>query len=122
LEQALSDRNDHYALVIRQDSNPIGLAELHRTGERSGDLGLIVEDAFQGRGVGTAALQLLIRQARKQGLRFVTADVFLENVHVIAWLRRVGTASMGREHDVCHIKLDLVTAGRSSDRTQPCVA
>jgi RimJ/RimL family protein N-acetyltransferase len=118
----LADHNDHYALVVRRNAELIGLAELHRTGARGGDLGMIVEDTFQGRGIGTAALQVLIRRAREQGLRFVTADVFLENIAVIAWLRRLGGAAVGREHDVCHIKLDLVTERRSLAESQSCVA
>ena len=121
LEQVLSDP-DHFALVIRLDGQPIGLAELHRTGGRSGDLGLVVEDAFQRRGIGTAAFRALVRQARKQGLCLLTADVQLENVHVIAWLLRVGSASVRRSHDVCHITLGVATEGKSGSDTSSCAA
>ena len=107
LEEVLADRDKHHAFVIRWNGETIGLAELHLTGLWSGDLALIVEDSFQRQGVGTAALELLMCRARELGLRSLSADVQLENSHVINGLRRVGTTSTRRTHDVLHIALDL---------------
>ncbi len=107
LEDVLTDRENHYAVLIRRSGETIGLAELHLAGPWSGDLGLIVEDSFQRQGAGTAALRLLMRRARELGLRGLDADVHLENSHAIRVLRRMGVASVHRAHDVLHIQLEL---------------
>ena len=116
LEEVLSDHDNKYALVIRRNGETIGLAELHVTGPASGDLALIVEDSCQRRGVGTAALECIVCRAREIGLRSLTADVQIENAHVVRVLERVGAASMSRSSDVVHVHLDL---GKAADRGEP---
>ena len=116
LEEVLSDHDNKYALIIRWKGETIGLAELHVTGPASGDLALIVEDSCQRRGVGTAALEFIVCRAREIGLRSLTADVQLENSHVVRVLERVGPASMCRSSDVVHIHLDL---GKATDPAEP---
>lgn len=122
LEEVLADQDNKYALAIRRNDQTIGLAELHITGQASGDLALIVEDSCQGRGVGTAALEFIMRRAREIGLRNLTADVQLENSHVVRLLERVGGASMCRSSDVVHVQLDLGTAGDSRESIQLCAS
>jgi GNAT superfamily N-acetyltransferase len=116
LEEVLADYNNKYALVIRWNGETIGLAELHVTGPASGDLALIVEDSCQRRGVGTAAIEFIVCRAREIGLRSLTADVQLENSHVVRVLERVGVASMCRSSDVVHVHLDL---GKAADPAEP---
>ena len=106
-EGVLTDRDNHFAVLIQRSGETIGLAELHLAGTWSGDLGLIVEDSFQQQGAGTIALQLLMRRARELGLRGLDADVHLENSHAIRVLRRMGVAAVRRAHDVLHIQLEL---------------
>jgi hypothetical protein len=107
LLKALSDRAAHLAFLIQMRGHVIGLAELHRTGSRSGDLGLIVEDAYQLGGVGTAAYGLLTRIARMLDLQVLTADVRVENSHILRALRRAGRTSVTRDCDVCHVEVHI---------------
>jgi len=69
LEEVLADREMRHVFVIEKDGEPIGLAELHLIGPRSGSLALIVEDQYQRRGVGTAALGLLLCRVRRRVAR-----------------------------------------------------
>jgi RimJ/RimL family protein N-acetyltransferase len=110
LEEILGDPDKHHAFVVRCNGETIGLAELHLTGSWSGALALIIEDPYQQRGVGTAALQLLLCRARELGLRVLTADLLFENSAVLGALRRVAPFSMSWEDDVFNVELDLTSA------------
>ena len=118
LEEVLADREMHHVFVIEKDGEPIGLAELHLIGPRSGSLALIVEDQYQRRGVGTAALGLLLCRVRQLGLRVVEADLLFENSAVLRALRRVGPASVSWADDIFHVELEL----ESADLTEECRA
>jgi RimJ/RimL family protein N-acetyltransferase len=110
LEEILADRDTHHVFVVLCNGEMIGLAELHVAGSRSGALALIIEDSYQRRGAGTAALQMLLSRARELGLRMLTADLLFENSVVLGALRRVGPYSMDWEDDVFHVELDLTSA------------
>jgi GNAT superfamily N-acetyltransferase len=58
------------------------------------ELGLIVEDSWQHRGVGSSFLRLLAQRAWEAGVSRLTASVLTESRHVFQMLRRVlGPAS-----------------------------
>jgi RimJ/RimL family protein N-acetyltransferase len=110
LEEILADRDNHHAFVVQRNGNTIGLAELHLEENLSGALAFVIEDPYQRKGVGTAALQFLICYARELGLRTVTADVQIENSRALNGLRRMGPLSVGRTDDILHVELDLERA------------
>jgi GNAT superfamily N-acetyltransferase len=110
LEEVLADRNKRHAFVVLCNGEAIGLAELHLTGPWSGVLALIIEDAYQHKGVGTAALQLLVCRARELGLRVLIADLLFENSVLLNTLRGVGEVSMSWEDGIFHVELDLASA------------
>jgi len=110
LEEVLTDTHSHHTFVVQRHGAAIGFAELHLTGPSSGDLGLIIEDTFQRKGIGTVALQVLVHRARELGLHLLTADAHYENFPAIQLLRRMGPVSLHRTHDVVHIELDLDVA------------
>jgi GNAT superfamily N-acetyltransferase len=122
LEEILADGDNHHAFVIRRNSETIGLAELHLTGSRSGDVGLLVEDRFQGKGIGSLALRLLVCRARELGLGLLTADVQRETFPLSASLRRVGSTTVRQEHGVLHFELELIVAEPSRAATHPGAA
>jgi RimJ/RimL family protein N-acetyltransferase len=109
LEEILREPDTHHAFVVRCNGKTIGLAELHLMGSRSGALALIIEDSYQKKGAGTAALQLLLCRARELGLRVLTADLLFENSAVLGALRRVAPFSMSWEDDVFSVELDLAS-------------
>ena len=110
VEEVLGDRDNHHAFVVQRGDKTIGLAELHLEGPWSGALALIIEDPYQRKGVGTAALQVLLCHARELGLRMLTADVLFENSVVLRALRRVGPVSVSRADDILHVEVDLESA------------
>ena len=107
LEEVLEDPDRHHAFVVKHRGKTVGFAELHRVGPWSGSLALIIEDDLQRRGAGSAALQLLVRQSRKLGLRTLAADLLFENAALLHVLRRIGSASVNMEDGIFHIEIDL---------------
>jgi ribosomal protein S18 acetylase RimI-like enzyme len=57
-------------------------------GSRAADLGLVVADAWQGRGVGSALLAGLTRRARARGVAELTLDVLRSNDRMLAMIER----------------------------------
>jgi len=121
LEEVLIDRRHHHAYVVWLDGEVVGLAELHRSGPGTGDLGLIIEEASQRRGVGTAALRFLVCRAGEIGIRRLHADTHLENSAAISLFRYLGTVLTHRETDVLHMELDLQTAENMEAMRRFCV-
>ena len=117
LEEVLADPDKHHAFVVKHDQETVGFAELHCVGRWSGSLALIIEDAYQHRGAGSAALQLLVRHSRKIGLRTLTADLLFENISALHALRRIGPASVDLEDGIFHIEIDV-----ESDTGTACTA
>jgi RimJ/RimL family protein N-acetyltransferase len=107
LEEVLADPDEHHAFVVKHDHQTVGFVELHCDGRGSGSLALIIEDAYQHRGAGSAALQLLVGHSRKIGLRTLTADLLFENNAALQALRRIGPASVDLQDGIVHIEIDV---------------
>ena len=60
-----------------------------------GDLGLLVDAAWRGRGVGSALVQSGIDWARAQGLHKLSLEVFPTNTAAIALYRKFGFVEEG---------------------------
>jgi RimJ/RimL family protein N-acetyltransferase len=115
LEEILAGRDKHHAFVVQRNGETIGLAELHLTGPWSGSLALIIEDPYQRKGIGTAALQMLLCRARELGLRVLDADLLFENSAVLHALQRAGPALTSWADGVFHVELDLESAELAED-------
>jgi RimJ/RimL family protein N-acetyltransferase len=107
LHQVLSHRDVYFVFLVQRHGEVIGLAELHRTASRSGELALIVEDAFQQRGIGTAAFGLLTEVASQLDIETLTADVRIENDVVLRSLRRAGKVTVSRARDIFHVVVHI---------------
>ncbi|GMU47409.1 MAG: hypothetical protein AMXMBFR26_21910 [Porticoccaceae bacterium] len=59
-------------------------------GDTAADLGIAVADAWQGKGLGTALLQRLLRIAERAGVEQLAADVLYENHRMRALARDFG--------------------------------
>jgi RimJ/RimL family protein N-acetyltransferase len=119
LEEVLANPEKHHVFVVKYEGKTVGFAELHRVGPSCGSLALIIEDAHQHRGAGSAALQLLVRHAREIGLRTLVADLLFENIAVLRALRRVGSASVDMEDGIFHVEMDVESAREAvSDATR----
>jgi GNAT superfamily N-acetyltransferase len=68
----------------------VGVATLFVDEQGSGEIGVLVEDAWQGRGVGTALTLALVRRARERGLRSLQANLLAHNAFALRKLTRIG--------------------------------
>jgi GNAT superfamily N-acetyltransferase len=80
---------DSYVAWVGKDC--VGLGNLH-VSDDTADVGVLVEDDWQRRGVGTALLIALARRVRERGSLFLRADVLDENRFVLQVLARLGPA------------------------------
>jgi RimJ/RimL family protein N-acetyltransferase len=74
----------------------IGLANLVPAGSGTAEIALLVEDAWQGRGLGTALARNLIELARKEGITEIVAVSQVNNSALTRVLRRAGLRPRGR--------------------------
>ena len=73
------------------------------------DVAFVVRDEWQGRGIGTALFQRLTRLAVAQGIVGFTADVLLNNSHMLAIFEASGFAIQSRlEAGVRHLEIRFV--------------
>jgi acetyltransferase len=89
------DYDRHMAIVAEMEENGkksmIGVARLIMNQDlTSGEVAVLVQDKFQGKGLGTKFVELLIGIARERGLDEVRADVLTENESMLKVFRRLG--------------------------------
>jgi GNAT superfamily N-acetyltransferase len=89
------DQRNHVALVAMPADLPdamVGVARFIRDRQAplEADLAITVADEWQGMGVGTGLLHLLIGRARRAGIRRFTVDVLEDNVVVRALVTSAG--------------------------------
>jgi GNAT superfamily N-acetyltransferase len=89
----------------------VGIAGLTPDDEGVGDLGVLVEDAWQGRGVGTRLVTALIEDSRARGESRIRAIVLGENEFILRALRRAGPMNLSVTLGTYSVEVDLVGAG-----------
>jgi len=67
--------------VARYFTNPDG---------KSCEFALVVTDAWQGKGLGTRLMQVLMDAARQRGFKEMTGEVMLENVDMLQLVNDLG--------------------------------
>lgn len=81
-----------------------------------GDTAFVVAEEYQGKGIASRLLQMLMEEAVKKGLRGFTADVLADNKTIIRVYEKAGLpmqASM--EHGVYHLTLPFPESGVRED-------
>jgi ribosomal-protein-alanine N-acetyltransferase len=93
---ALFARSTYGTVVAAAGGQLIG--SLHVTASRHGfgDLGMLVDHRWRGRGVGSALLQAAIGWAREQQLHKLCLEVFPHNTAAVALYRKHGFVEEGR--------------------------
>jgi GNAT superfamily N-acetyltransferase len=106
LADALSGTPFHYALVaclspLRDPGGPIpespgivALASCRAVDEGAAELGLLIEDAWQRRGLGTRLLRELVTDASGAGLRVLEAQLLAEQAWIVGLLRPYGSCRL----------------------------
>ena len=71
------------------------------------ELGILVEDGWQRRGIGTELLTCLVAFARARGIDRIVADVLGEDSFVLSALRRVGPLVVTLESGVYTVRVNV---------------
>jgi acetyltransferase len=84
-----SDGAGSYAMVVEADGAVVGVARFDRDTHRdSAEIGILLTDAWQSRGVGTEVVAQLRAEAHRRALSGFTATVLGENRRAMRLLRR----------------------------------
>jgi GNAT superfamily N-acetyltransferase len=95
-------------LVAQHNDEVVAMANLLVEGDL-GEVALLVEDAWQRRGVGTALLRRLVGFARQAGSAAVVAHARAENVAMQRTLRRIGAGTTDRDGTMLSVTLPVAT-------------
>lgn len=82
----------HVAWVADVDGAPVGIARYVRVAPHTAEVAFEVVDAQQGRGLGTALLDVVTTVAAGQGVRRLRASVLPANTPSLRLVRRIGIA------------------------------
>lgn len=93
---ALFARSADGSVVAVADGQIIGMLHVEASRHGFGDLGMLVQRDWRGRGVGSALMRAAIDWARDHGLHKLCLEVFAQNAAAIALYRKCGFAEEGR--------------------------
>jgi RimJ/RimL family protein N-acetyltransferase len=106
------DGRDRFALVALDPENPdeiVGVVRYAREGDEDGaEYAALIEDRFQGRGLGIRLTRALIEAARENGIGHLYALVMRENVRMLGLLRSLDLPERVRWQDGAErVEIDL---------------
>jgi N-acetylglutamate synthase-like GNAT family acetyltransferase len=108
----LRDQPNGDTLVAWNGSSCVALATLGIDATGIADLGVLVEDAWQRRGVGTRLITSLLDGARAKGVTTVHADVLGDDKFILRTLGRIAPISVSVARGTLSVEIDLGNAGR----------
>ncbi len=103
------DHHDHEALVAIDERSGagIGVARYVRTSTAVAEPAFVVVDDWQGRGVGTALLAVLVHRARSEGIVQFQAEVLASNGRAIRVLERIGETTRSADGTEVRLTIEL---------------
>jgi L-amino acid N-acyltransferase YncA len=84
------------SIVAVADMQVIGMLHIEVSRHGFGELAMLVDRGWRGRGVGSALMATAISWAREHGLHKLCLEVFAHNTAAIALYRKCGFAEEGR--------------------------
>ncbi len=84
------DHNDRVALVLLVGQRMIAVGRFDRIDPAQAEVAFLVEDAYQGRGIGQILLEHLAQAGRERGVERFMAEVLPENTQMIRTFREAG--------------------------------
>jgi GNAT superfamily N-acetyltransferase len=108
------DHHDHEALIAIEPGSgaAVAVARYVRTGAETAEFAVTVVDDWQGRGLGTAMLELLTGRARDEGIRRFGALLLAENDEMLELLGRLGPVRiLSREQGTVAVDVELPPGG-----------
>jgi GNAT superfamily N-acetyltransferase len=85
----------------------VGMGALARDNAGGGDIGVLVEDAYQRRGLGRRLLLGLRAEAHLLGIGTIHADVMGDDAHLVRELRRLGPARVAIDSGTYSVDIDV---------------
>jgi acetyltransferase len=112
---ATVDYDKQMALVATRQENDeehiIGVARysaIDSSAQDSAEAAIVVEDRFQGKGLGTLLADRLVKYARTHGIQSFLAEVSIDNMRMIQFIRRTGLpVKSKRDTGVWELRVDL---------------
>jgi GNAT superfamily N-acetyltransferase len=106
------DHRDHEALIgVTGEGEIVGIARYVRLTDRHGvaEVAVTVVDEWQGRGVGTALLELLAQRAKDRGVHSFLGICLAENLDIQDLLRELSPGSRSRSigEGLVELEVDL---------------
>ena len=107
--QLLTAPAGHHTLGAWHGEACVAIATLAE-GRGRWDVGVLVEDGWQRRGVGTSLLERLVGIARRLGIEVLDADVLAESPHVLRSLARIGTVDGRMSWGLYQVRVTLAAS------------
>lgn len=108
------DHSDREAFVAVLGSDIIAIGRYDRIEADTAEVAFVVEDAHQGRGLGSVLLEHLAAAAREEGIQRFVAEVLPENGQMIRIFTDAGYAvDRGFDDGVVHLRFDTAATARS---------
>ncbi|WP_298182162.1 bifunctional GNAT family N-acetyltransferase/acetate--CoA ligase family protein [Saccharomonospora sp.] len=102
------DHHDRVAFVALLGDDIVAVGRYERIDEASAEVAFVVDDAHQGRGLGSILLEHLAAAASECGLRRFVAEVLTENTAMTRVFRDAGyRVSRAFEEGLLHLELDI---------------
>jgi GNAT superfamily N-acetyltransferase len=101
---------DQLAIAARRGGEVIGFASAGRLDGHTRELGILVEDRYQRRGVGRQLLHALIVEAVANGTRTLRAEVLAEQAALLDLLGSLGPTSIQRSWGLVRATVDLAAS------------
>ena len=94
------DMQDRFAVVAETGGRIVGVSRFDRLEEdpATAEFAVVVEDAEQGRGIGTALLRALVEPAADLGITRFEGDVLRENAKMLKMMRDAGLEPAFRDY------------------------
>lgn len=94
---------------------PVAVARWEPLEPGEAEFAIVVEDAYQGRGIGGRLLAALAEAARSEGLGTLRAEVLAENRGAVELFRRMGPLAVEHDGTVLHVRVDVTSSGTAAE-------
>lgn len=84
----------------------VGVIECYRHGEHCAEMGIVIDDDYQSRGVGSRLLRAAVGLLEAEGIVQLDGDILPENHRMRGWMRDLG-AKLRFDHGSLHFSLFL---------------
>ena len=107
LADLVAPGDDQLAVLARLDGTVVGFASAARVDESTRELGVLVEDGWQHRGIGRLLVSALVTQCLLDGATQLRAEVLADDAALLTPLRALGPARTTSSHGVLRLTVEI---------------